>query len=190
MRPKQQTSLLAYSTYYSKNNNILHHIWHTTSKSRKVAEENEKRSFGRATLLKKRNTENWKIKGRKRRARYGFGTSDKKKNTVFDNFFLFWRPEIVIFSQPFLCVLSFTQLTNLLVGKIDYLTNMSNFYVSVQFLSNFGHFFAISRIRNCNPLNWTVLCVLVRFFNILYWYSMFLICIKIDQKFSKLDKLA
>ena len=34
--------------------------------NRKSSEENEKRSFGRATLLrKKRNTENWKVKGQK-----------------------------------------------------------------------------------------------------------------------------
>ena len=33
-------------------------------------EENEKQSFGRATLLeKKRNTENWKVKERKERGR-------------------------------------------------------------------------------------------------------------------------
>ena len=36
----------------------------------KSSEENEKRSFGRATLLeKKRNTENWKVKERKERGR-------------------------------------------------------------------------------------------------------------------------
>ena len=34
------------------------------------SEENEKRNFGRATLLeKKRNTENWKVKERKERGR-------------------------------------------------------------------------------------------------------------------------
>ena len=62
------------------NNNILHHIIHTKSKSGSVADKNEKQKFGGATFLKnKRNTENWKVKERKEgRGQNGTKPNDEK----------------------------------------------------------------------------------------------------------------
>ena len=48
--------------------------------NRKSSEENEKRSFGRATLLEKKwNAENSKVKGRKGHGRNGTLESDELK---------------------------------------------------------------------------------------------------------------
>ena len=47
---KQHTSIL---NILQQKQNIIHHIRNTTSESRKLDSENEKRRFGRATLLKK-----------------------------------------------------------------------------------------------------------------------------------------
>ena len=60
-RPKQQTSMLAYSTYYSKNNNILHQIWHATSKSGKKKRKKTKSGFWESEVVEKTKHEELKI---------------------------------------------------------------------------------------------------------------------------------
>ena len=54
------------------------------------------------------------VKGRKRCGRYGTKTKNEKKN---DEFFFVWAAGCEFFFADFLCVLSFTQLTSLLVEK-------------------------------------------------------------------------
>ena len=74
----------------------------------------------------------------------------------------------------------------LLVGEIDFLTNLSKFYAFVQFFLFLVNISAIFWIRNGNPVNWTVLCLKVRFLNILYWYSMFF---DLHQNWPKIFKI-
>ena len=57
--------------------------------------------------------------------------------------------------------------------------------LSVQFFK-FWSIFAISWLRNGNPVNWTVLSLKVRFINIRYWFSKFF---DLPQNWPKIFKI-
>ena len=108
------------------------------------------------------------MKGQKRMRTKRYINERREKLWEVDHSFC--RPEVVKIFHSFLCVLSFTQLAKLL-GKIDFRHICQSFTLLSNFFLYFRSVFAISWIRNGNPVNWAVWCLKVRLINIRFWYT-------------------
>ena len=161
----QHTSLI---NILQQKYNILHHIWHTISKSGKIDGETKSKKFWESDVIENKPEHGQLTSERTKRTRTKNVTwmSDEKNS---ENSIIFSLGQRLWILSQLCCVYWVSLIWQNFCLKIIILTNLSKFYAFVSIFSKFWSIFsANSRLRNGNPVNWRDLSQNIRFINIRY----------------------